>query len=137
MGTRSLTYVYEDNTPLMCMYRQFDGYPAGHGLELANFLTSFDAIVNGYSTQEDRKVANGMGCLAAQLVANFKVAVGNFYIYPIDCGDCGQEYEYHVYQDKLVLKDDRGNELFNGTWPEFKDFCLSIKLLNKPLAVSE
>lgn len=136
MGTRSLTFVYEDNAPLMCMYRQFDGYPAGHGLELANFLTSFDAIVNGYGIQEERKVANGMGCLAAQMVANFKVGVGNFYIYPVDCGDCGQEYEYHVYQDKLVLKDDCGNELVNGTWAEFKDFCLAIKLLNT-LAVSE
>ena len=34
MGTRSLTYVYDDysvNTPIMCMYRQHDGYPTGHG----------------------------------------------------------------------------------------------------------
>ena len=38
MGTRSLTYVYDDysvNTPIMCMYRQYDGYPTGHGAELS------------------------------------------------------------------------------------------------------
>ena len=38
MGTRCLTYVYEGNSPLVCLYRQFDGYPSGHGTELANFL---------------------------------------------------------------------------------------------------
>ena len=38
MGTRSLTYVYDGQTPIMCMYRQYDGYLSGHGQELANFL---------------------------------------------------------------------------------------------------
>jgi len=37
MGTRSLTYVYDNKEPLVCMYRQFDGYPSGHGKELAEF----------------------------------------------------------------------------------------------------
>ena len=32
MGTRSLTYVYENEAPIICMYRQFDGYPSGHGI---------------------------------------------------------------------------------------------------------
>jgi len=123
MGTRSLTFVYEDNTPLMCMYRQYDGYPTGHGFELANFLNSFDAIVSGVNIKETRKIANGMGCLAAQMVAHFKIGVGSFYIYPVDCGDCGQEYEYHLYQDKVILKDDRGYELFNGSWSAFLVFC--------------
>ena len=40
MGTRSLTFVYEDNKPIVNMYRQFDGYPEGHGQELADFLLS-------------------------------------------------------------------------------------------------
>ena len=46
MGTRSLTYVYDVKTPVVCMYRQYDGYPSGHGQELAEFL--FDGkLVNG------------------------------------------------------------------------------------------
>ena len=43
MGTRSLTFVYEKygqvQKPVVNMYRQFDGYPTGHGAELAEFLT--------------------------------------------------------------------------------------------------
>ena len=42
MGTRSLTFVYEGEKPIVNMYRQFDGYPSGHGAELAEFLNSFD-----------------------------------------------------------------------------------------------
>ena len=41
MGTRSLTYIkseYNTEDNIVCIYRQFDGYPSGHGIELANFL---------------------------------------------------------------------------------------------------
>ena len=85
MGTRSLTFVYTDHygsdespTPIINMYRQFDGYPTGHGAELATFLNSFDAVVNGIPFGDKRKIANGMGCIAAQLVAHFKTGVGGF-----------------------------------------------------------
>ena len=51
MGTRSLTFVYEKygnkQLPIINMYRQMDGYPSGHGAELAEFLNGFN-IVNGY-----------------------------------------------------------------------------------------
>jgi hypothetical protein len=125
MGTRSLTFVYDGTSKVMCMYRQFDGYPSGHGAELASFLASFDAVVNGYAFNETRKVANGMGCLAAQLVANFKVGVGGFYLYPTSTKDAGQEYEYHVYAEKVVVKEtyDGNKTIFTGTWAEFTEFC--------------
>ena len=42
------------------------------------------------------KVANGMPCLAAQLVAKFKQEVGHFYLYPARTRDCGEEYVYTV-----------------------------------------
>ena len=70
MGTRSLTFVYEGEKPIVNMYRQFDGYPSGHGAELAEFLTSFDEVVNGLPVGDNRRLANGMGCLAAQMIAN-------------------------------------------------------------------
>ena len=64
MGTRSLTFVYEKygdkQMPIINMYRQFDGYPSGHGAELAEFLDGF-RIVNGYSG-DPVKTANGMSC---------------------------------------------------------------------------
>jgi hypothetical protein len=93
MGTRSLTFVYDDKEPMINMYRQFDGYPSHHGSKLAEFLNSFDAIVNGIRVGDNRKIANGMGCLAAQLIAHFKIDVGGFYMYPVTAKDCGQEYE--------------------------------------------
>lgn len=125
MGTRSLTLVYEEGSkkPFINMYRQYDGYPSGHGLELAEFLGSFAAVTNGIMVGETRKTANGMGCLAAQLVANFKTEVGGIYLYPVSARDCGQEYEYHIYQDRVVIKDYNGSKIFDGSWQELKDFC--------------
>ena len=83
MGTRCLTFVYEDGEVVLNMYRQFDGYPSGHGVELAKFLEGM-VIVNGYNSDDKRKIANGMGCLAAQLVSYFKVGVGRFYLESAD-----------------------------------------------------
>ena len=128
MGTRSLTYVYDvDSSPIVCMYRQFDGYMSGHGSELNDFLSSFDAIVNGISVTEKRKVANGMGCLAAQLVAHFKVGAGAFYLHPTELNqDCGQEYEYHIFEDKIVVKDPY-DVIFEGSWEEFQEHIINLK----------
>jgi hypothetical protein len=115
MGTRSLTYVYEGKKedwvlPFVCMYRQFDGYPTGHGAELAEFLNS-------------GKIANGMNCLAAQLVANFKKDSGGIYLYPPRLKqDCWQEYEYHVWEDTVRVTDTE-EILFEGDWEEFEAFC--------------
>jgi hypothetical protein len=119
MGTRSLTYVYEGETPIICMYRQFDGYPEGHGQELANFLNEL-SIGNGISGKPDLfSFANGMGCLAAQMIVWFKKSPGGFYIHPIDFNqDCWQEYEYHVYEKHVVVKNP--NEvIFDGYWSDF------------------
>jgi len=122
MGTRCLTFVYDGNQPIVNMYRQFDGYPEGHGQELADFLTSFDEIVNGYSPGDKRKIANGMGCLAAQMIANFKTSVGGFYIHAVTDTDCWQDYEYHVYENKVVVKNP-DEVIFEGTWSAFAEFC--------------
>ena len=127
MGTRSLTFVYDDKEPMINMYRQFDGYPSGHGSELATFLNSFDAIVNGISVGDTRRIANGMGCLAAQLIAYFKIDAGGFYMYPVTAKDCGQEYEYHVYENKVVVKNPT-EVIFSGTWREFNEFCSAEEL---------
>lgn len=138
MGTRSLTFVYDGEEPIINMYRQYDGYPTGHGAELAEFLGSFEAITNGIRVGEERKIANGMGCLAAQLVANFKVGAGQFYLYPTSAVDCGQDYEYHIYSDQRgvcvritdrgcnmfgLTMSDKNDAIFDGTVEEFTAFC--------------
>ena len=137
MGTRALTFVYEGDKPLVNLYRQYDGYPTGHGAELAQFLSEFH-ITNGISSGETRRTANGMGCLAAQVVAFFKESVGGFYIHSVDATECGQDYEYHVYQKDKELRvrvTDRGcnwfgltmsdtnDSIFDGTVAEFAEFC--------------
>jgi hypothetical protein len=98
MGTRCLTIVEdEDGKELVTLYRQFDGYPDGHGAELKSFLKGFK-IVNGIGARNAPKTANGAGCFAAQLVAHFKrkSRLGGFYLYPAGTRDVGEEYTYRV-----------------------------------------
>jgi hypothetical protein len=128
MGTRCLTYVYEFETPIICMYRQFDGYPTGHGQELANFLNEL-TIGNGISGKADLfTFANGMGCLAAQMIVWFKKTPGGFYIHPVEMNqDCWQDFEYHVYEYKVVVKNP-GEVIFEGFWNEFLSFTTEEKI---------
>jgi hypothetical protein len=128
MGTRSLTFVYDEPAahyehcrPIINMYAQYDGYPEGHGRELAEFLTPL-TLVNGLG-RDTANLANGMGCLAAQLVARFKVGCGGHYLYPTTVKDCGQDFEYHIYANRVVVKNYEGKELFRGSWAEFANFC--------------
>jgi len=106
MGTRSLTvFLDSDNTEIAVMYRQMDGYPSGHGQELADFLAGM-VMVNGLSSDSD-KVANGCGCLAAQVVAEFKDEPGDIYLYPGDTRNMGEDYIYFVtgkYGEEPTIK---------------------------------
>ena len=139
MGTRSLTFVYdEDGEKIINLYRQYDGYPTGHGQELAEFLNT----VNSY---------NGSGCLAAQLVSFFKKEPMQFYLYPTSAEDCGQDYEYHVYTKNGIhvkimncgwnvfgqTQDDTYEPLFEGNLQQFTKYCNKEQygevVINEPL----
>ena len=147
MGTRSLTYVYdEQGEKIINLYRQFDGYPTGHGQELGEFLSS-GSMVNGLRLGADEKFFNGMGCMAAQLIAHFKKESGGFYLYPTSAEDCGQDYEYHIYNDNGLLsgskfrikimncgwnvfgmtQDETYEPLFEGNLEQFIKYCASEK----------
>ena len=134
MGTRSLTFVYdEDGKKLINMYRQYDGYPSGHGKDLAEFLEPI-TMVNGIGVTE-AVIANGPGCLAAQLVAHFKDGPGGIYLEPTTAVDCGQDYEYHITthgegaeltiacQRIEGLRPFHRKKIFDGSIEEFKAFC--------------
>lgn len=98
MGTRCLTIIEEeDGQEILVMYRQYDGYPEGHGAELKSFLKGFK-VVNGISDPDAKKTANGAGCLAAQIVAHFKqkFRLGGIYLHPAGTRDMGEEYLYRV-----------------------------------------
>lgn len=140
MGTRSLTIVRngsKENSPrIITMYKQMDGYPEGYGKDLAKFLSQF-TIVNGISLDEKRKIANGMGCLAAQLVAHFKDGPGSFYLEPgsdtDELGSYGEEYIYDIYGDEDNLTLDcfdvySKKVIFSGNPKQFNTF---LKTRNK------
>jgi len=95
METRCITRIYdEQNTEICIIYRQMDGHPDGHGRELAKFLKN-KKVVDGYGP-EDSVNFNGMGCLAAQLIAHLKTGIGNIYLYPAGLRDMDEEYTYFI-----------------------------------------
>lgn len=125
MGTRSLTFVYDVDDKLVCMYRQMDGYPSCHGAELAEFLAG-GKLVNGLGLGDNAGLFNGMGCLAAQLVAHFNKGAGGIHLLPTRTEDADQDYEYHVHEvdGSVVVEVVSGDStLFLGNVAEFTEFC--------------
>lgn len=133
MGTRCLTFITtNEEMPIICMYRQMDGYPEGHGRELAEFLAPI-RMVNGLSESHPGTVdANGAECLAAQLVAHFKDGPGGIYLYrPNKNMDAGQDYEYWIdvmgdpgtIQVRVYTPSIARKKLFKGTVAEFAAWC--------------
>jgi hypothetical protein len=98
MGTRSTTTVYDGDKPLVSIYRQFDGYPSGHGQALAAFLANKE-LVNGFGGGDTAMQFNGAGDLAMRLVTALKEgnadAIGNFYVIPHE-GAGGEDYHYDI-----------------------------------------
>ena len=128
MGTRSLTVFNNemDNSEIVVLYRQYDGYPTGHGRDLLSFLNNME-IVNGISNTEKRKIANGMGCLSAQIVAYLKEAPGDFYLHSAGTRDIGEEFIYTLYYTeelRIKVQDtyDDGSDLFDGNMKSFKNW---------------
>ena len=114
MGTRSLTFTYDSTGgTIFCLYRQYDGYPEGHGSDLAEILNNTPN--------------NGMECLSASIVAKLKTGAYNVYIYPSETDDAWQDYEYHVYADRVEIQGRPfpNRVIFSGTYAEFQAFCKS------------
>lgn len=95
MGTRARINVFDGNEILVSIYRQFDGYPSGLGADVAE-LASGMKVVNGFSSDEQSKQANGIGCFAAQLIAKLKDRVGNVYLRNTGPDSQGEEFVYNV-----------------------------------------
>ena len=123
MGTRSLTIVKDsDGQDLVTLYRQYDGYPTGLGSEIFEQFKEYK-IINGLPSGKDHpKIANGMGCLAAQLVAHFcKALPGNYHLCPTKTRGVGEEFVYVLSLDEIPSDDSWGKgtgtlnlRIFNG-----------------------
>ena len=138
MGTRSKTTVFDESgKPLVSLYRQFDGHFESMGQELADFLNEM-AVVNGIGSGTPVKAANGMGCLAAQLVKYFKEDIGNVYL---THHDNFQEVNYdirYVGDTRPFLSGRPGRvSLVGESYGEIKKFSLysddilSVKVLKR------
>lgn len=130
MGTRSTIHFQEDLEPVVSIYQQFDGYPASVGLELADFLKEI-TMVNGIPAgSSDKRYANGIGCLAAQFIADHKDGPGGFYItHPDDSQEYNYVVNYTTRDDTPMLEYNPeptisvAGQTFNSI-EEFHKFCL-------------
>ena len=79
-------------------YNHWDGYPEGLGVKLASYLDD-KSIVNGIGSKDNEDlVFNGLGCMAASIVAQLKDGPGNVYIE--DRGSHAWiDYEYFIWGD--------------------------------------
>lgn len=123
MGTRSLTVFKDGHTEIAVLYNHWDGDPTSYGKKLAEFLCGI-TIVNGIPS-EDMKLANGIGCLAAQVVANFKTKPGSFYLNPPGTRGVWEEYIYtirgYVGDTPMLMVHDveSGDIIFDGSPVDF------------------
>lgn len=140
MGTRSTYRIIQKwndretkekgQNEVCLVYLQYDGYPDGHPLETAEWLSG-GRVVNGLSLGENQVVFNGVGCLAAQLISKYKDGAGGTYIYPLKFrGECGEDYLYDIIVDEenktieyVCYENGWGDtpttELFRGSPQEF------------------
>ena len=86
------------NRTIVDIYHHWDGYPEGLGVTLGWYLSG-RKIVNGISSaMNEDLVNNGMGCLAASLVAYLKDGPGNVYIEGRD-QHTWIDYHYYIWGD--------------------------------------
>lgn len=123
MGTRStIKWIRKDGdkfTPLVNIYRQYDGYIDGVGHQLAQWLLE-KRIVNGIPLNNTHNLANGFECLIAQYIRDFKTEPGVLYI--MDMDDT-QEYNYEVIFDDDIY--------FSGKYESVNDL-IKIKVNSYP-----
>lgn len=123
MGTRSLTYIYDNKGQVLCvLYLQFDGYLDGYGANLESFLSEYK-----FSEEAGKPISIiDMGDLAMKFICNFSKEEFGYgcMISPLSTSSIyhGQEWEYHVYCDKIRVIE-IGNKEREVSWEEFTLLC--------------
>lgn len=129
MGTRS-TIAFIDKRvakdgktytdEIVRIYQQYDGYPSGVGKELATWLSS-KIIINGYGLNQTANLGfcNGIGCMSAQFIHDFKVDIGGLYITKHD--DI-EDYNYKVIVTHNISSDTHEITLEAYRWDDKTPF---------------
>ena len=82
---------------IVSIYNHFDGYPEGLGVTLASYLED-KKITNGLG--RDREYCfNGLGCMAASIIAELKDGAGQIYVEDPTRPHGWIDYEYYVWGD--------------------------------------
>lgn len=123
MGTRGLVVIQnEEGEEILTVYCQSDCYPEGMGSNLKNILGKMrlvDGIPIG-TRKNCEAIANGMGCLAAQIVMALKgqrcmmiefkngkpveipaSPIGEVYIFSPGTRDVGERYIYTIFYNEI------------------------------------
>jgi len=82
---------------MVSIYHHFDGYPEYLGVTLASYLDD-KKITNGLGSDRDN-VFNGLGCMAASIIAELKEEAGNVYIEDPERPSGWIDYEYYIWGD--------------------------------------
>lgn len=118
--------VYGDKpVTIASIYKHGSSEPEFVGLKLAEFLKNYK-IVNGFPSRNDKFVANGAGCLAAQFIKEYKDGVGTVYMTTDEHDDESFLYEVHIKQTeivKIIVEDSLDEENYTGGLKGFLDFC--------------
>ena len=102
MSTKAILIIKENSNTLVTIYKHWDGYiKDGFGENIYNFLKD-KKIVDSISNRDSEQF-NGMGCLAASLIAHFKKGPGDVYIERNDLEDYGADYIYELNFEKNCL----------------------------------
>jgi len=120
------------------LYRQYDGYPDGHGKDLYDIISSI-VVVNGIGGDYE-SVFNGPECLAVVMVGMLKednrghFGAGNIYLYPVD-EDAIEDFNYKIFYERvsgdwkteyteplIEVSTYGGKRIFKGSLEEFGEF---------------
>jgi len=92
-----VSFSVKPNKTIVDIYHHYDGYPEGLGVKLASYLDDYH-IVNGAGREGDM-LFNGIGCMAASIIAHLKDSPGNVYIEDKDNPHGWLDYNYYVWGD--------------------------------------
>lgn len=131
MSTSATVFIREYGAVVACIYKHWDGYPAGIGRAIQDFAGDIP-VTRGLNRQ--RASFNGMDDFAAALVAHLKtdpetkkIIAGDVYLYPADTVPfaSGEDYVYtltapgddmekdrHIWVD--VRSDDQDEPILSG-----------------------
>ena len=92
-----VSFSEKPNKTIVDIYHHYDGYPEGLGVKLASYLDDYH-IVNGAGREGDT-LFNGIGCMAASIIAHLKDGPGNVYIEDKDSPHGWLDYNYYIWGD--------------------------------------